>query len=309
MVALENWKLEEVRNAKIDWEWRVRLTGRGRRNKLGHVESLRTTVIGQCFNVTEEEAEKDARARCLDQLTDATAIVETDYPGPIGLLIDEDLSSLKWTVEEVTVCPLDPLVIRLGAFRDYVNLELQLAMDAFGPKGTKKQKRRWDHLCAFLDVMDDTAKALVAFLLDGVEGAGRYGESFLRLTGLLACVSNQQYAIMELYSEFGEDFLKNRRDALDLKAWATFWDLRNLIACHSLGNRYLGTHVPIWTQGYYLGFRRVNKTTSEHEYSHKVNLAPLLRGWQQDAIVVLDDLQERVDRAVRGDGGNGPPAA
>jgi hypothetical protein len=112
-----------------------------------------------------------------------------------------------------------------------------------------------------------------------------------------------------LYREFGEDFINDRRDALNLKAWTPLWDLRNQIACHSLGRRYIAIHVPVWTEGHYMGFRRVNRATLDTEYDEKVNLARLLRDWQEDVIVVLDEIQAKLERAVRGDGGDGSPAA
>jgi hypothetical protein len=58
-----------------------------------------------------------------------------------------------------------------------------------------------------------------------------------------------------------------------------------------------------------MGFRRVNRATLDTEYDEKVNLARLLRDWQEDVIVVLDEVQANLERAVRGDGGDGSPAA
>jgi hypothetical protein len=293
--SLEGWKLDEVKSAKFNWEWRVHLKGRYRRR------SVEITAVGRCSDATEQEAEEYAREHYGNSLSDSFAVIGADNTFPIGILTDDAVRAVNWRVDTVSVQPIDPVVERMGDFRDWVNMDLQLPIFAYQSGATEERQKLWDHVCGFLDVMDDAANAIVSFLLDGIEGSGRRGESFLRLSGVLVCACNQQQAFVRLYKQLEETSLPSERTDLTLKAWGDLYKLRNWIAVHSLGNDFITTHVPSWTEGYYVGIGQVNTTTRKRHYNEKIDLQRLLKDWQEDVLKMIDDIQPRLERAVRGD--------
>lgn len=294
-------RLAEIINAKFDWILEVRLNGRHDNR------SVRAEVFGECFDATEVEAKQYASGHWRRLLPEeGLAVKYRDFRHPEEAIIGA-CHSMEWEIDSVYLQPRDPVVDRVFLFRQYVQDHLQLQEVAKDSAASHERKNLWYHVHGCIEVMDDAAKGIVAFLLDGVEGTGRYGESFLRLSGVLACACNQQQSIITLYKQLEVTPRPDLRPDLNLKAWREVYNLRNWIACHSLGFDFITTHVPLWTEGHYVGFSQVKRKTLDKDCDEMVNLANLLRDWQQDVIVILDDLQPRLERAVRSNQGTTPP--
>jgi hypothetical protein len=163
--------------------------------------------------------------------------------------------------------------------RHFINYELNLYL--LRTRGTR-EKRDWAILCAFLDVLEDTAAALQEYEARGL-GEG-WGERCLRLYGVLNAIYLQQGALVEVYRILG---LPLDKDGAPGSAYADLRIVRSDVASHAIARQYCAFLARIKFTKAELEIVRQDKATGAIT-THEFELRQLYDRYKEELLALLD---------------------